>query len=503
MPWYRIPTSVVNKTMIQHLERIGYHYRYKDSQHYLRGRLARSALFRGPRINSSSSGRGLHEFLKQHSPMQWVTPGTVVADDEIVMSLLRRAKDTDTLIDYIEYLSRAIVFCDPSRLETFLTQSILPVFFERYPGGTVIPVASNRDIFTSVSLLNHISLFSALGYVDRLHKDLGFGTLRQADRDNLPRMKKVLGVGLYAFYPYFHGFLVECKPGLNFVFVLDQPFEIKPRYPWDIFDIMRTTNMFDEDTSDTVVDLLTGRVSSKSLHKRYVSNKWSHEDFLRWIEFWIDSVNKLVLDILNMTNFLENNELKPVTQFQYFHSLSRLISTAVLINSDRSPMTRKVFTMQFLDIVSDAVNLVKPNPPSESEIFLKLLSKGTLRNFIESALQKLPEPFRTHFLDMSREVYADVYKVALEGLWLPQKDATGRIIETYRGTTNTYHTDEYVPALLRAIRNSHHGYGIDKFTSMLMQHTGNISNYLPDLSLIITIAIIADPLRFREADWLT
>jgi hypothetical protein len=435
--------------------------------------------------------------------MQWVTPNMVVATDEVVMSWINLAKSSESIHDYIENLSRAIVFCDPSRLEEFFTIHILPTFFERYPSGTVIPVSSNKEIFTAVSLLNHISLFSALGKVDKLHKDMGFGTLREADPDNIPRVKQVLGAGLYLFYPYFQGFMDECKPGLNFIFVIDDPFYIKPKYPWDIFDVMRSTSMFDEKTPDTVTDMLTGRASQKTIHKRYASNQWNPDDFIRWIEFWVDSLNEFILDLLNMTNFINIDELKPVSQFQYFHSLSRLVSVTLLINSDRNPMTRKIFTMQFLDIVADAVNLVKPNPPNEDKIFIKLLSKVTLNNFIQPAVRKFPEPFRDYFLNMASSVYDDIFRVALDGYWLPNRDPSGQIIETFRGTTYTYTDDEYVPALIRALRNSHHGYGIDKFPSMLVQHTGNISNYFPELATLINLAIIVDATRFREGNWIT
>ncbi len=61
-------------------------------------------------------------------------------------------------------------------------------------------------------------------------------------------------------------------------------------------------------------------------------------------------------------------------------------------------------------------------------------------------------------------------------------------------------TEEEISSLLRAYRNSHHGYFLrSNERELLLSHSGNISNALPDLSIILWNALLQDPKGFISA----
>ncbi len=64
--------------------------------------------------------------------------------------------------------------------------------------------------------------------------------------------------------------------------------------------------------------------------------------------------------------------------------------------------------------------------------------------------------------------------------------------------------DEYVPALMRAVRNSAHGLGrLSRGTDALLTatHQGRMPSQLADIAALVTLGLVADAERLCAGAW--
>lgn len=476
------------KGFIDALRCIGYRIEKRGLTYYIeKSKKNMSAVFCGPIVKSSTNTKYIKKFFESYPPQIWSTGQNPQIDLSHAKKLVCKARSVNDLEDFIEYISRALVFSSDELIESVLIDCVLPVFFERYPDGTLLPVAVDYRVFKWVSLVSALAVVEKFGGSVRSYMDpnLGLGTLRESHPDALPRLRSLLSLGLSFFYPYIYGFVVECRPGLLFTFLFDDPYGVVPLFPWDMFDVIRQTSLLEEHTSDTVLDMMRGTASQKTIHKRYCYPKIPSQDIQKWFIYWTKCLDSLIKDTLDFTNFVKDGRVMHVEQLKYLYSLDRVFSNALLVNSDRNPMVRKTLTMQILDIIS---NIVCDNSRNESDAFRYFLLESTYRQYIQPVLATLPTPIRNYLLEAAETIHKDVRDVALSGIWI-------------RKSIDKLTEDEYAARILRAIRNSHHGYKIRDFDSLLIEHTGNISNYFPDISSIFVIAITTSPSDFRIKKW--
>jgi hypothetical protein len=67
-----------------------------------------------------------------------------------------------------------------------------------------------------------------------------------------------------------------------------------------------------------------------------------------------------------------------------------------------------------------------------------------------------------------------------------------------------YPHDTYTAQLLHQFRNTHHGYELDdpRKTALLASHDGHVSEALPELVVLYTIALITDGKTALGGGWL-
>lgn len=460
----------------------------------------------GPHMKRFDKSDHLLFFLEQNPPEQWDWPTKKSASYQQIKGAVRAAINSKEITYFTEYLSRAIVFSSTEQLRSTIIELALPAFFDRFPKGTVIPVSIDFKAFRWASVIRVLTLAGKYGNEirDVVNPAGGIDLLKESHPDALPRVRSLLSFGLHLFYPFIYGFVVECRPGLLLAFLFDNPVEIVPKYPWDEFDITRQTALWDEHTSSIEKDLLSGVDDDKQLHKRKTYAPLGVEAMDNWFSYLLDCLDTYIKDTLDFTNFLDSTgKINCMDQIKYWHSMDRAIASTILINSDRNSMIRKTLSFQVCDILGNIMVSPEKSSRKEGQAFSYILSRTTFQEQLKPILSALPEPFNDIFSSAGHEIYTDISQVALAGLWpnVKREDAGKLRIPSAPAEETEYTEDDYVVSLLRALRNTAHGYNTNHFDPLVLLHTGNISDYLGDVPLILLLCIITHPAKFRADKW--
>lgn len=460
----------------------------------------------GPHLKRFDSNDHLLFFLEQNPPDQWDWPTKKSTSYRQIVGAVRNARDAKDITHFTEYLARAIVFSGTEQLRSTIIELALPAFFDRFPKGTVIPVSMDFRAFRWASAIRVLSLAGKYGNDIRnvVNPNGGIDPLKESHPDALPRLVSLLSFGLHLFYPFIHGFVVECRPGLLLAFLFDNPVEIVPRYPWDIYDITRQTGLWDEHTPSIDKDLLSGVDDDKQLYKRKTYGRLPTGTIEIWFSAWLGYLDTYIKDTFDFTNFVDaTGKINCMDQLKYWHSMDRAVANTSLVNSDRNSMIRKTLSFQVCDILGNVMISPKGNFKKEGEAFSYLLSKRTFEEQLKRILTVLPEPFNDIFSSAGQEIYSDISQVALAGLWpIVKREEVGKLrLPIAPAEEKEYVEDDYVASLLRALRNTSHGYNTNQFDPLVLLHTGNISDYLGDVPLILLLCIITNPVKFRAEKW--
>jgi len=300
---------------------------------------------------------------------------------------------------------------------------------------------------------------------------------------------------LLAFYPATLGFTMQWMPS-TVVFLTGQSSSMLAKYPatpWALYDpgFQSPVESMADRYADFIIDVGSGPA----------------ESLLQW---WVTRLNIAYSFLLNPTNFdngYGNHE--PMRQLAWFLTFERLIVDLLLIDTgfSQSELARQISAFDLLD---KAETLLGYDRKSSGAGFESMLLRSRMLPRLEEVWANLPVQARQRFRSRATRLYDELYEGVREHTY-PHRltRAAVKVISEKRGKTVAVPTEMYTARLVRALRNSRHGF-IDVLTNderrwdraLLAAHDGYLPSAFPDLVALLAFAMIADFDSVTKKAWL-
>lgn len=227
--------------------------------------------------------------------------------------------------------------------------------------------------------------------------------------------------------------------------------------------------------------------------------------FLQW---WVTRLNVIYSHVCDPTRFLNPTSARydAPRQTAWLLTFERLLADALAIRShpQASPL---LLNQSAFDLLDKAEALLGYETDKTGKGFQRLLRRSEMVPLLTTKWQaRLPLQLRQRFVTYTQHLYDRLYEDTLEEAYAFRRTAGGVAVwNEEQGKLIDRHADDYVPKLIRAVRNSSHGLldqlATPRHRSFLATHTGTIPSVLPDLAALLALALVADAENLCAGTW--
>lgn len=227
------------------------------------------------------------------------------------------------------------------------------------------------------------------------------------------------------------------------------------------------------------------------------------ESLLQW---WVTRLNVFYSHAADPTRFLDNDgNYDAAAQRAWFLTFERMLADATLILAapQLAALARLAAAFDFLD---KAEALLGYGRDGSGTGFKRMLRRSEMTRRLDEAWQtSLPSRLRPRFERHVEALFASVHTEVHAHTLAFRRTASGVRVGRERNATLVNHPLEtYVPDLVRATRNSSHGFldaltGADRF--LLATNDGRMPRQLADLIAFFVFGLAADAEAVCERRW--
>jgi len=220
-------------------------------------------------------------------------------------------------------------------------------------------------------------------------------------------------------------------------------------------------------------------LEKRELEKPITFTAHQYSNLLKW---WTEKLDSLFNYLLDPTNFADEQKINPERQFLTGLTIDRIFKEISTIEAEMRQNNPPFVSFQLSFAVLDKISnlIAKGDRQEEPKVFEKLLSKNKIILELNNVFNTMPKPFDNYFRIKFKKTFEkmvdDIEKsIFLKGI-LTNNDEV-KILD------KNLPVEEYLPHLIRSLRNSHHGYLIkNKDLEYLKVTDGdNLINVLPKL----------------------
>jgi hypothetical protein len=404
----------------------------------------------------------------------------------------------------VEYFKRGIVFCPQNKLKELFEQGVAPLFFGVFPGGEIYLIRSSGAYHYRIAFIRFLYTLSL--YPEILNYKIGtdfegFRTLvhwNNLDPRNYPLI--ILTIMQYLFYPYLTGFSALHGTNLDISFVFPQTIKEEKLFPSYWIDFMKSKINFAKEAREN------NKVHERSVYgKYYFEEPSSFDDSKALIEWAIKSLNNLATRLYDVTRFLSDSDdevIDPIYAYEYSQTIMHIFRDAAsIITSDMSYQNKSV-TFRIADLLSRLAKIgtLKKN---EGDYFKELFRSDKGKFLVKDILTNADVQVIKDISQVVETIYENLKKSILDSIWVPDKRrASGISVKGKDLAKECIETeDEFLGNVIRALRNTHHGYFTrgdpkTKPSRYLSIINGNTSDDFPTLAIAWILALLASPERF-------
>jgi hypothetical protein len=406
----------------------------------------------------------------------------------------------------LEILRSIFASVHPDALQPVLRDIVLPWFFSQYPDGRIIAVSLTEQGHVYERLVRNLAAMWFYGF-DAYNADL---TRRKPFTSLLPtimdRLQNILKFCVQYNGPYIDAF---CLAGIFSTFIL-VPNESVHRRSIDTTSLQDCISPFSSATASSELHEDGGfQDTIRSIHPPRAA-----ADTDAWVRYWVDRSNvafdrlynfSLATDAANNVDF--DVMWRGILQFdRIFFEIAW--STSVL-----DQFIRKTFTYAVVDKITAFMGPAWAPAPAAAgtQKFIAALTPAFLTN-------RLPQLFHNAILNANgmawiQQVYNHALDVARQNSYPAQLIQAGSIDFTsfahlnrcqgMPGSGPQVNEATYLAQVIRAIRNTHHGYS-DLFAApfaMLSTTSGVVSEDITLLLPFFGFAMLDDPSVALSEQW--
>ncbi len=406
----------------------------------------------------------------------------------------------------LHQLSMAISLCNPDDLAATL-QLALTALFQRFPETRVLIFTTD---FAYESRLAGIRGGYSLSQYPFQEWTNGFASLRQWHTISTVNQPQVIfNLGSLAFYPQVPFF--QTGPlGLRLIFVFESPMKIETQeFPesWLSFTESRTDFADEARSHADILENPNGDVANRSAHARYqCARQFSSTDMIAFIRWLTSQYNELFFRLAEPGEFLTDDFVDFVKAVEIPLSIDRFLRKACACVASNQNHARKSTTMELADLIESVRRVFTPIQTGDWFKFLWNPLQG--KNALIACFRNLPQPFLDHFTHETELIYQELVDVIQRSITIRSKMTTGGIYVRDRrlATENMETWPEFIGNVMRALRNSHHGYLTESDPSArpsryLALVTGDTPDSLSHLGIIWTLGLLASPQDLIAWNW--
>jgi hypothetical protein len=226
------------------------------------------------------------------------------------------------------------------------------------------------------------------------------------------------------------------------------------------------------------------------------------ETLLQW---WMTRLNVVYSHICDPTRFVDSFQRhQPLKQTAWFLTFERMLADALLILAGfQGPaLARQQAAFDLLDKVESLMGF---GSSETSRGFELLLRRRSMLDRLDEVWEHLPVQLRPRFRRRARKLYDGIYADVREHALQHRLTSAGVKVGSGDGELTSWSMERYVPAVVRAVRNSAHGLfeqlaGRDRY--LLATHDGQLPPQLGSLGAMIAFGLVAEPETLCTGTWL-
>jgi hypothetical protein len=220
------------------------------------------------------------------------------------------------------------------------------------------------------------------------------------------------------------------------------------------------------------------------------------DELLRW---WTDQLNALLTEVTDLGRYRTDAGLFDARNaYREIRTLDRVFINCAWIQAHpEDHIGRTALGFEFFDLLPTLLD----RKVKAKRVFETLLNPAKAQSILEAAFTGAPDSIRDHLVTRAHAVTAQLRDETLDTV-IPGREAGGGVLVGDKAA-DPVATDEYVAKLYHQLRNTHHGYELDAQAKrdLLDSHTGHIAVGFPELSVLYTLALAADPQRALSGEW--
>jgi hypothetical protein len=146
--------------------------------------------------------------------------------------------------------------------------------------------------------------------------------------------------------------------------------------------------------------------------------------------------------------------------------------------------------MGLFDVVDLHAALVDTRSNPAAEAFSTIMNPDFVNTDLEAALRRYPGRIGDDLVAAAKEIRTENSRVVEEGVLVRRTD-DGHV----KFKAETLSMSDFEAKLLRALRNTKHGFAI-RDSALLSMHTGALHNDLPDYAVALLLGLISNRSRY-------
>lgn len=381
----------------------------------------------------------------------------------------------------------------------FLTRE-MPELFDAYPDGSLWLIRTDPLLFrrfTLVRMLVASRLAPDVFDENEAGREARVVTLREQSLSRGTNTGHLIDPLLLAFSPATLGFTLQWMPH-TVVFLTGDTSSMTrdyPATPWALYDPgMQTPYRPLVRYADFVVEVPEGNITAL-------------------IQWWVRRLNVIYSHLLDPTKFADDLTLhhQPERQLAWFLTFERMLADLILIQTSfaRPELLRQQAAFDLLD---KAETMLGFDTRKAGKGFSRMLRRSSMLPRLGEVWNAMPIQARERFRRYGTQLFDSLYEDVRAHAYPHRLIADGvKVWSEPNARLEEVPDDVFVPQLVRAIRNSAHGFihvltsdqaqaRIDRRT--LGSHDGKLPPEFADLAALLGFALVADFERVVDGTWL-
>jgi hypothetical protein len=360
-------------------------------------------------------------------------------------------------------LTFSLAGCPIKELQNFLSSVLLPAFFNVYKDGKVMFLHLNYKFETRHSVMRAGYTASQYGRLDKLGTGLNPFETMERWQPLMPsvQLRLILELATLLFFPR-QQFFTGTRSGLLSVFIPGESFvEHAHEFPASWLDFFKDHWDFAKGERSAANLATLARAASEPDSLKPILDKATYgaleiEELVRWI---VDRYNFLAFHQTDPAEFLHEDLVDFVTCFEHALTLDRALRKGMSCVVSAESVVRKEAAMEIADIIGELACYWKltANGP---EHFKTLVHPVQGKVLLKAAFGTAPAPFAATVAEIADAIYTSLRDTIIGSVFVPAKKTSSGILVRNKdlSSENMESTDDFTANVIRALRDTHHGY---------------------------------------------